>query len=157
LLRDAASIGLDVPIAATNADMTYVQMKQYASFLPKELLFPGSPYLAATAPTPGARDAQRRFFDAMSAAGIRPDFIYSVAWDPALIAVEALRKVGPSASADQLRTFIENLHGFNGILGEYDFRDGSQRGLTEGNVMMMRWDSTKETWVAVSRLGGQPL
>jgi branched-chain amino acid transport system substrate-binding protein len=157
LLRDAASIGLDLPIAATNADMTYVQMKQYATFLPKELLFPGVPYLAGIAPTKPARDVQRRFFDAMGAAGIRPDFIYSVAWDPGLIAVEALRTIGPSATADQVRAFIENLHGFNGIIGEYDFRDGSQRGLTEDNVMMMRWDAAENTWTAVSRLGGQPL
>ena len=157
LLRDAASIDLGIPIAATNADMTYVQMKQYASFLPPELLFPGVPYLAGVAPTKPARDVQRRFLDAMGAAGIRPDFIYSVAWDPGLIAVDALRAVGPEASAEQVRAFIENLHGFNGIIGEYDFRDGSQRGLTEDDVMMMRWDAAKNTWTAVSRLGGQPL
>jgi branched-chain amino acid transport system substrate-binding protein len=157
LLRDAAAIGLDVPIAATNADMTFVQMKQYASFLPSELLFPGSPYLAGVAPTKDARGVQRRFFDAMSAAGIRPDFIYSVAWDPGLIAVDALRTMGPSATADQLRAFIEGLHGFHGILGDYDFRDGSQRGLTQGDVMMMRWDRARDSWTAVSQLGGQPL
>jgi len=71
--------------------------------------------------------------------------------------VTPLADNGEQVQADQVRAFIENLHGFNGIIGEYDFRDGSQRGLTEDNVMMMRWDAAENTWTAVSRLGGQPL
>ena len=73
LLRGTQEVGLDVPILGGNANMTYAQMAQYASFLPHELYFP------ATSPTArggvGAgpiRDAQKVYFDAFKAAGIQP-------------------------------------------------------------------------------------
>jgi len=157
LLRGAAEAGLDVPIGASNADMTYVQMKQYAAFLPKELLFPGLPFLAGPASRGRARSVQQQFYQAFAEAGIRPDFIYSTSWDPGLIAVEALRSLGTQATAEQLRAHIASLHDFSGVSGDYDFRDGSQRGLSERNVVVMRWDGGKGTWSAVSRLGGAPL
>jgi branched-chain amino acid transport system substrate-binding protein len=157
LLRGAAEIGLNVPIGASNADMNYLQMKQYAAFLPRELLFPGLPFLAGEAPDKAARDVQRQFFDAFASAGIRPDFVYSTSWDPALIVVGALRALGPGATPDQLRAYIAHLHGFTGVSGAYDFRDGSQRGLTDKNVMVMRWNGERSTWTAVSGLGGTPL
>lgn len=156
LLRGAAEVGLDVPIGASNANLTYVQMKQYASFLPKELFFPGLGFLARQAPTKSAQEVQNKFFDVFTAASIRPDFLQNFAWDPGVIAIEALRARGTGATAEQLRSYIANLRGFNGISGEYDFRDGSQRGLSEKNVMIIRWDSDKDTWTAVSRLGGMP-
>ncbi|HXP94009.1 MAG TPA: ABC transporter substrate-binding protein, partial [Candidatus Binatia bacterium] len=156
LLRGVSEVGLDVPFGTSNAVMIYAQLKQYASFLPKELLFPGLPFLAQEAPTKRARDVQRQFFDAFAAVNVRPDFIYSTAWDPAVIAISALRALGTNATADQVRNYIANLHDFTGIAGDYDFRTG-QTGLSEKNVMIMRWDAGKETWVAASRLGGLPL
>jgi len=156
-VRDAAAIGLDLPIGVSNANMNYVQMKQYGTAVPKELLFPGPAFLAGQAPNRGARNAQRSFYDAFAAAGTRPDFIDSTAWDPGLIVVAALRALGPDATADQIRSYIEDLHGFPGVAGEYDFRDGSQRGLSDKDIMITRWDASKQGWTAVSRLGGAPL
>ena len=153
LLRGAQEVGLDVPIGTSNATMIYAQLKQYASFLPKELLFPGLPFLAQQAPSRRAQEVQKQFFDAFAAANVRPDFIYSTAWDPAVIAIAAFRALGTNATSDQVRTYISNLHDFTGIAGDYDFRTG-QSGLSEKNVMIMRWDAAKESWVAASRLGG---
>jgi branched-chain amino acid transport system substrate-binding protein len=157
LLQGVKQAGIDVPIATGNANMTYAQMKQYVTFLPAELLFPGLPFLAHVAPTPKAKQVQTEFYDAFKAMGIVPDLSQSTAWDPILIAVDALRALGPDATAEQLRAYIANLHGFTGLAGEYDFRDGSQRGLTEKNLLIMRWDPPKGTWTAVSGPGGEPL
>jgi branched-chain amino acid transport system substrate-binding protein len=154
LLRGAAEVGLDLPTGASNGDLTYVQMKQYAAFLPKELVFPGLPFVARMTPSRGARDAQRRFYDLFTAAGIHPDFPYSFAWDPALIAIDALRKLGTAATPEQVRNYIQNLHAFDGISGAYDFRDGSQRGLAQQNLVIVRWQPKQEAWTAVSGLGG---
>ncbi len=156
-LRAMQDAGLDIPVIVPNANMSYTQLQQYSSFVPKDLLFAGVPFLAGLAPTKAAQDAQKDFFDAFTAAGVRPDFLYSTSWDPALIAIAALRTVGPAATAGQLKNYIEGLHGFTGVAGEYDFRDGGQRGLTERNVVIMRWDAAKVGWVAVSQLGGLPL
>jgi branched-chain amino acid transport system substrate-binding protein len=90
----------------------------------------------------------------MKAAGQHPDVALSIGWDPALIVVNALKKLGANASATQLRDAIAQLHGFAGANGVYDFRDGSQRGLGEQNAIMVRWDADKDTWVAISKFGG---
>ncbi len=157
LLQGLKQAGLDVPIATGNANMTYAQMKQYASFMPADLLFPGLPFLAHAAPTATAKQVQAAFYDSFKAMGIVPDVSQSTAWDPLLIVIDALRALGPDASAETIRNYIANLHGFTGIDGEYDFRDGSQRGLTEKNLIVMRWDPPKGTWTAVSGPGGEPL
>lgn len=157
LLRGVRDAGIDVPVATGNANMTYPEMKQYAEFLPHDLLFPGLPFLAHLAPTPAAKKAQSDFYDAFRVLGIRPDFLHSTAWDSTLIVIDALRALGPDASAAKVRDYIANLHGFTGISGEYDFRDGSQRGLSDKNIIVMRWDVPKDTWMAVSGPGGSRL
>lgn len=51
----------------------------------------------------------------------------------------------------------EQLHGFAGINGRFDFRDGNQRGLTLDSAIVVRWDGPKKQWVAVSGPGGEKL
>ena len=41
VLRSVSNLGVTLPIVAGNGNMTFSQMKAYADFLPKELLFPG--------------------------------------------------------------------------------------------------------------------
>jgi branched-chain amino acid transport system substrate-binding protein len=149
-LRDS---GLELPVAASNANMIYGQMKQYADFLPKELYFEGVGYLSGLG-SPAEHAAQAEFLQTIKTAGILPDFQTGMAWDPALIIVDALRKLGPGASAAQLQGYIEKLGDFPGISGRYDFRDGSQRGLSQKDLVIMRWDDAAKTWITASGPGG---
>lgn len=157
LLRGVKDAGIDLPVATGNANMTYPQMKQYATFMPTTLLFPGLPFLAHIATTPGARKAQADFYDAFKAIGVRPDVSHSTAWDPSVIVIDALRALGPDVSAAKLHDYLENLHGISGIAGDYDFRGGNQRGLSIDNLLVMKWDPPKDTWTAVSGPGGRPM
>ncbi|HEY5348208.1 MAG TPA: ABC transporter substrate-binding protein [Candidatus Lustribacter sp.] len=157
LLRGILNAGIDVPTMGGNGNATYQQMAQYKSILPKELLFPSPRFIAHDQVLPGPiRDAQDLFFNAFKAVGIRPDIAHSESWDPALIFVDALRHVGTNATAEQVRAYIANLHGFTGINGIYDFRDGSQRGLTANSAIVVRWNPKLDTWVGVSGPGGYP-
>jgi branched-chain amino acid transport system substrate-binding protein len=149
-LRDS---GLELPVAASNANMVYGQMKQYEDFLPKELYFEGVGYLSGLG-SPAEHAAQAEFLDTIKAAGILPDFQTGMAWDPALIVVDALRKLGPGATAAQLQGYIEQLGDFPGISGRYNFRDGSQRGLSQKDLVIMRWDDAAKTWKTASGPGG---
>jgi diaminopimelate decarboxylase len=54
-----------------------------------------------------------------------------------------------------VRDFITQSR-FTGVNGTYDFKAPPQRGLDANAVVMVRWESAKDTWVAVSRLGGSP-
>ena len=151
IFRGAAQGGLDIPIATTSGNMTYAQMDQYASFLPKELLIPAPQWAAAaSAPAGAVHDAIKTYDDALTAAGIKPDIATSLAWDPALIVIKAFQKLGPDATAEQLRSEIAGLTGFAGVNGTYDFKKTPQRGLTADQALVTHWDATKKTWVPVS-------
>jgi branched-chain amino acid transport system substrate-binding protein len=156
LLHGISDGGLTMPVAACNCNMIHAQLAQYASFLPKELYFPGvRPIVQGAVAAGPVRDAQDVFFGAMKAAGVpHPDMAYILPWDPALLIVDALRHVGPTATPDQVRAYLEGLHGFAGINGLYDFRDNQNRGIGENNAMMTKWDPATQGFVAVSRPGG---
>jgi branched-chain amino acid transport system substrate-binding protein len=151
------SSGLDIPVLATPGNMTYVQMKQYAAFLPKELYFPGS---AAFAPEQLPNGPEKKvvsaYLDAFKANGIRPDQGHLFVWDPIVILVDALNKLGPNATPAQLRDFINGYHG-TGMFGRYDFHAVPQRGIGVESVIMVRWSPEKDTWVGVSKAGGEAL
>jgi branched-chain amino acid transport system substrate-binding protein len=152
--------GMTIPAFTTNANMSYSFMKQFAGYLPKDLYFPGLAYLAGPAPTqatPNARTAIKRFYDAMKAANATVEFSSGVAWDPAAIVVDAYRKLGTAATFDQIRTWISSQTDYAGISGVYDFTDkgaGAQRGLTQKDVLIMRWDEGKTAWTPSSKMGG---
>jgi branched-chain amino acid transport system substrate-binding protein len=147
LLHGIADSGMNLPYITSGGNMTYGQIRQYTNLMPKEMYFPGLGYITDSL-SPGAVGAQQKLFrSAMKGAGAQPDFQSGLLWDPALILIDALRHVGPDAKADAIRNYIDNLHGFAGICGVYDFRDGSQRGLTADNVVVFRWDVPKGDWV----------
>jgi len=154
-LHGVSDLGIDVPIATTSANMIIAQMKTYASFVPKDVLFQGVPYIAGALHKDSP--AMTTYSAGMKEAGMPQDFQTGMAWDPAMIVIDALRKIGPNATAEQLHTYLENLHGYTGITGTYDFRDGSQRGIGVDSTMIMRWDPDKLDFVTVSKPGGDPL
>jgi branched-chain amino acid transport system substrate-binding protein len=144
-LRDS---GMKQPVLISTSHMIYHEMNEDRAFLPAELYF-ASPKWAAY-PKIGngpVKDALREYFKAFSAAGIRPDVGGNLAWDPGLIVVSALRKLGPDATAVQIHDYIENLHDWAGSNGYYDFRTGDQRGLNPNDVIVVRWDAPSTTWV----------
>lgn len=155
-IRDA---GLNVPIATTDGNMTYAQMSQYAAFLPKELYIPSpnwpqSERRESSAEAQAAKDA---FFKAYQGTDVKPDGPSTFAWDPALLVVEALKKLPEKATAEDLRAYLANLQGFGGINGVYDFKKVPQRGIDKSNVVVTRWDPKAGVWTIVSEPGGAPL
>ena len=95
--------------------------------------------------------------NALAAAGAKPDMIMMSSWDPALLLVDALRKLGPDASAPKLHAYLMGLKGWVGTNGPYDFKANPQRGLDAGNVVVIRWDAAASKFIPVSKPGGSPL
>lgn len=158
VFKGIAQNGLSVPVATTNGNQTYAQMQQYASFLPQELYFPTSAWPAyETLPATRVKQQQKLFYDAFAAANQKPDLGASIAWDPALLVVDALQHLGTEATATQIRDYLIHLRGFAGINGVYDFKTSPQRGLNLDDAIVTRWDPAKQTWVPVSKFGGEPV
>lgn len=152
-IHDAA---LDIPVSASGGNMIYEQMAGYKGIAPAQLFFAATRGVAPDAllrPGP-IQDAQKVYFAAFKAAGIRPDFATSLVWDPGMIVVSALRAVGTDASAAQLHDWIQKLHSWAGIDGVYDFRDNSQRGIGQNAMIVYRWDDAKQTFAVASHAAG---
>jgi branched-chain amino acid transport system substrate-binding protein len=88
--------------------------------------------------------------------GVRPEFIPSVAFDPALLVVTALRRLGPDATSAQIRDYVNGIKDWAGANGRYNFQAVPQRGLGPETIFVARWDPAKNDWTAVSRAGGEP-
>ena len=149
--------GLDIPVATTDGNMTYASMDRYADILPKELLIPSPEWPQGTLrDVPAGVLAAKTDFFAAFPAPTKPDAASSFAWDPALIVVTALDRLGPSASAEQLRAELAGLKDVPGVNGVYDFVAHPQRGLDDSNVVITRWNKAGGAWDVVSGPRGIP-
>lgn len=162
ILRSISDVGVTTPIVTTDGNETYVQMKQYKSFMPANLFFPAKPALVReSADNPAYSPALRKqiasYFAAFREHGVEPDNGQSLAWDPGNLILDAYRKLGFDATAQQLKAYMDGVKGFVGVAGEYDFKESPQRGLTAKNAIVVHWNTAKNRWDAVSKLGGEPL
>jgi len=156
MFRATKDAGYDLPIVTSPGNLNAAFFKQYGSLLPTNLYFATVPYYAGDAQlNPATKTAIETQTAALAAIGVKPDGLAIGAWDPAVLLVDALRKLGPGATASQLRTYINNLRGWVGVNGTYDFRANPQHGLGENNVIIVRFSSTGNS--AVSKFGGVPI
>jgi branched-chain amino acid transport system substrate-binding protein len=154
LLRGLHDAGVDVPVAGSNGNMVFAQLAQYHDFIPREMYFPGRLGTAVgTRPGP-ILEAQKKYFGAFKAAGLRAAFVNANAWDPAMIVLSAFERLGFDATPEQIHAYMQQLHSFYGINGVYDFRDGEQRGIGLNAIVIDRYDKGKDEFIAVSRPGG---
>lgn len=155
LLRGAYEAGLNIPLETGDGNLTYAQMKAYAPFMSDNLIFAAPLFTAPESVSdPAIKKSVMAFLDAFKASGTRPDIGQSLAWDPTMLVIDALRKIGPDASAAKLRDYLDGLRGWSGANGAYDFRAAPQRGLGMSGVVMVRWDKAKNSWVGISKPGG---
>lgn len=158
ILRDVQQVNYDGIILTNGANLNTRLMDQYAAFMPQELLITGPPYMAVSGYPNAVARAKTTYRDQMRKVGVEtPDLTQMLAWDPMLILVDALRHLPDDPTAEQVHAYIENLHGFAGVNGMYDFTRNSQRGLSPDTSVVVRWDKAAGQFVTISKPGGQPL
>jgi branched-chain amino acid transport system substrate-binding protein len=159
-LKAIVQAGLNVPVATSGGNMTYAQMAEYASFLPKELYIGSSewpPHAGVITLAPEVEARQKIFYDAYAAAGLAPEGPSTYIWDSAMIVVDALRAIGTNATAKDVHNYISSLKSYPGVNGVYDFTKEPQRGLGEAAAVVTLWDPAKKAWKIVSKPRGEPL
>jgi branched-chain amino acid transport system substrate-binding protein len=159
LLKGVSESGLDVPVVTSSGNLVYAQLKHLENVLPKKLYFGGAPVNVPDQVRDAAtKKALATFRDEVTALSARPELLQAAGWDSGMIVVSALRKVGPDASAERLRSYLGTVADYTGVMGPYDFPKFPQRGLGSSNVIVVRWDPTKSgLLVGVSKPGGDPL
>jgi branched-chain amino acid transport system substrate-binding protein len=153
-LYDAGMV--NVPVFTSSANLTKAQLAQDAAFLPRALYFDGFAWQGGEPRDPAMRKRYVAFVTGFKNAGIVPTSTSAYAWDPVTIIVSAFGRLGPDATADQIRNYIANLHDFAGINGSYDFGHGDQHGLVNSTVLL-KWSPSLSDAVAASKPGGKPL
>jgi branched-chain amino acid transport system substrate-binding protein len=150
--------GLDIPTVTSPGNLNAAFFRQFGSITPKSLYFGGVPYYGLdTLTNPATKAANATMVSVLAGVGAKPDQIEISAWDPAMMLVDALRKLGTDATPAKLRAYLVNLKGWVGVNGPYDFPAIPQRGLGQNAAIVVRWDPQKNAATAVSKLGGSPL
>lgn len=158
LLRGAAVSGLEIPISTSAGNLNYAQLISYQSFMPNNLYIMAPPWAGVNQlPNGPVKKLIASYVDAFKAVGIRPDEGESISWDPAMLILDAYRRLGFDASATQIQSYLSGLHGWLGVNGVYDFRQIPQRGIGINWLVMVRWDPAKQDLIGVSKPGGMPL
>ena len=159
IFRAMIQAGLDVPFGTTDGNMTFAQMDQYASFLPKQLFIPAGQFIVRDRSLldPAVAKAHEEFYKIFDAAGVKPDEPSELAWEPAMILVHALRTLGPKATSVQVRDFLLHLKGYAGIDGIYDFERQPQRGLDVSSAVVTLWNPQAKNFEVVSKPAGTPI
>jgi branched-chain amino acid transport system substrate-binding protein len=156
-LHAISDVGYAGWIFSSSSNASHEQMRSYLPFLPEKLVFGTLGFqMTGILPSP-VRVAKATFLDAIHQVGIaEPTIGNMIPWDPMMIVVSGLRKYGTDITATQMRDYILSLHDFAGNMGMYDFRRGDQRGLDPKSTGTMRYDKATDTFVVISRPGGEP-
>ncbi len=152
--------GLDIPVAPTSGNQTFAAMHQWKGFLPKQLILASAlypPHPASVKLAPGIEKAQHDMYAILAEHHLKADNMVATSWDAGLIVVAGLRKLGTHATAAQLKSFIANLTGFDGVDGIYDFKKYPQRGLGPDSSTVTTYDGKTDSWFWLSQPGGAPL
>ena len=160
VMKGMIQAGLDIPVAATSGNQIFQQLESWVSFLPKTYLQPSAIFPehdGLLKLDPRVETVQHAMYAALAARGMKADNNTAAPWDPALIIVAGLNKLGPGATADQLRAYIAGLTDFPGIDGIYDFKKYPERGLGPADMTVTRFDPKTRSWTWLSKPGGEPL
>jgi branched-chain amino acid transport system substrate-binding protein len=159
VLRSLKDAGLDgVPMISNLGNLINAALAQFAPYMPREMYFTAPRFYAHDVSGRGpVRDAQLAFVKAFNDVGVDPDVGNNFPWDPTLIVIAGLRKLGPSADAKSLLNYILSVHDFAGSNGIYNYTGGDQRGQGLSDLVMVRWDAAKKHVVTASQPGGKPL
>jgi branched-chain amino acid transport system substrate-binding protein len=160
IFRGMIQGGLDIPVVTTNGNQAFPQMEKFSAFLPPQLLiasceFPEHDGLYQL--DPRVEKMQHEMYASLKSANLKSDNMTTITWDVGLIVVNALKKLGPDATAAQLKDYVASLDGFAGVNGLYDFKAVPQRGLSDDNAIIVRFDLKDKAWVWLSKPGGEPL
>jgi branched-chain amino acid transport system substrate-binding protein len=154
LLRSLKDAGVDLPIETSLANGTKEAITQYQAMLPPALYFNAGLFEDPSATRGGVHKAIDDFTTVLRQNNLEPNPNYGMAWDVADIVVQSLRKLGPNASATQLRDYLLGLRAFPGIWGSYNFANGNRHGLNDNAVLIVGLTRDDQRVRAFSGPGG---
>jgi branched-chain amino acid transport system substrate-binding protein len=159
VMRQLDEAGLfAIPIVTSSANMSTRMLEPFVKTPPSELVFNGPRFWGSTdEANPALRAAIAEYHAAYKKLGAEETPNDDFGWDTAKIVIDAFRHLGTGTTAAQVHDYIENLKGFPGINGLYDFSSGDNHGLDGNSIVMLRWDAASNANVPASGPSGVAL
>jgi branched-chain amino acid transport system substrate-binding protein len=160
VLKGYAQAGLTMPLVIGQGNIAPEFMKLYSAVLPMALYLPGGLGVVRAdniKVDPRMKAPREVYLAALDKDKLVPQNGYEVVWDPIMLTVQALRKLGPDATSKQIHDYLSAVQGYAGISGVYDFKKYPNRGLGGARDVITHWDANKGEFVAVSEIGGKPI
>ena len=159
VLRSMHDTGLDIPVITSAVNMNENELKQYEPFLPKEVVFNSTLFYARPQDRKGSvRAAVNEFYTGYKMAGINPSPEAKPHGIRPKSSSPRYARLAPTPTGEQVAAYIGTLHDFAGASGLYDFRSGDHHGLTDADIVWVRYQPTTDTkFVPVTKPGGSPL
>ncbi|MGZ4507701.1 MAG: ABC transporter substrate-binding protein [Blastococcus sp.] len=148
-LKGIQQLGIDVPVMTTDGNLAGAFLQRIADYTPKTLLIPATrDFWWETLPkSDPAYALEKQYHDAYQKKfNEAPDFGPGVGYDAVLVLAEAL-KHAKSTSASDIRTAMESIDGFTGVVGSYHMSADDHRGLTAADVAMVQAQNGTFTYV----------
>ncbi len=161
VLQGISQLGMkSIPTLTTNANQVPAELEHLSNLLPQKLYFFTAlldiPHSQIT--NPAVRQQVVTFDQAVTAAGGVPSDAWALAWDPAQLLINAVKKLGVSATANQLLNYMQNLHNAPGLFADYNFSVNDHRGILPSDIYITIWNAKDKTFnTLVSGPGGTPL
>lgn len=137
--KGAQQMGLHLPIATTNANLTYSFLQRIRDYLPETLLIPATQDFWWQNSPRGDEAArlEREYHDGYVARyAEQPDFGPGVAFDAIHAVARALGDAHDDSS--RARGALQNIRDLVGVVGTYSFSPKDHRGLTTEDVAVVR-------------------
>lgn len=145
-----------LPVYTSAGNAVTGEMQHLSSVLPTNIYFPTGPLYFPPSTLSGTLSKVVSDFQSMvSKSGGTPNDGWGLAYAPALILISALQHLGVTATAAQLKGFLEKQSNFANIYGNYNLSDTNHNGITLNGVYMTKWNGSG--FVQASGPQGAPL
>lgn len=145
----------NVPVVMAYSNLYFSEMQTLAATLPTNLYSTGPLYMMTDAQVPSVQQERLDLlYRALGKSKGQLDAGCSYSSDGLLLYVDAINHLGNSATASQIRDYIQGLKDWPGVDGVYHFSTSDHRGITGANYGMVRYDQSSKLFVPASPLGG---
>lgn len=155
VFKGMSALGMSsIPTVTTDGDAFPSLLKHFSSVLPSHLYFPtGALFLPPSSLSGGVKTAVSAFDSDISKYGGHPNDGWGLSYVAAEVITKALKSIGPSATASQIRHYLQTkIKSFPSIYGVMNMSSSNHRGLDVGDIYITEWNGS--SFVAKSGPGG---